>query len=358
MPKHVVVPSLVSLACAMALDAHAQQAAPAPADAASAPRSVATLDTVVVTSQKRREDVKKVPLSVSVLSGDEVHENHITDFTDLARAVPNLSFSTQAGAGLATLEMRGVSSQAGSATVSIYLDDVSLTTRNIYSQGTAEPRFFDIDRVEVLRGPQGTLYGASSLGGVLKYVTHEPQFDSFEGRVRGSFETIDGGDTSYSGAAVANIPVSDKVAIRASGFYRQLGGFIDSIGTADSDVEKNINGSTVSGGRVSMLFKPSEAFSLQLTAFIQDIDSDASSSVDSDPVTGKTLYGDLTQSQYVPESTDVSYHVYNATAIWDLGFGDLTSATSYGENEQKFLVDFTTLLSGFFRQIAARIAAM
>jgi hypothetical protein len=125
-------------------------------------------------------------------------------------------------------------------------------------------------------------------------------------------------------------------------------GFIDSIGTADSDVEKNINGSTVSGGRVSMLFKPSEAFSLQLTAFIQDIDSDASSSVDSDSVTGKTLYGDLTQSQYVPESTDVSYHVYNATAIWDLGFGDLTSATSYGENEQKFLVDFTTLLSGFF----------
>ena len=88
---------------------------------------------------------------------------------------------------------------------------------------------------------------------------------------------------SYSGAAVANMPVSDSVAIRASGFYRNVGGFIDSIGTGGSDVADDINGSTVSGGRASMLFKPSETFSLQLTAFIQDIDNDASSGVDSDP---------------------------------------------------------------------------
>src|SRR6185312_3940642 len=115
---------------------------------------------------------------------------------------------------------------------------------------------FDIARVEVLRGPQGTIYGASSLGGVLKYVTVEPQFDSFQGRVRGSIETVDNGDMSYAGAAVVNAPVSDSIAFRASGFYRKLGGFIDSIGTGGSDVAKDINGSTVSGGRASMLFKP------------------------------------------------------------------------------------------------------
>ena len=85
-----------------------------------------------------------------------------------------------------------------------------------------------------------------------------------------------------------------------------------------------------------MLFKPSETFSLQLTAFIQDIDNDASSGVDSDYATGETLYGGLTQSQFVPEAADVSYRVYNATATWDLGFGDLTSATSYGENAQDY----------------------
>ena len=197
---------------------------------------------------------------------------------------------------------------------------------------------FDVARVEVLRGPQGTLYGASSLGGVLKYVTNEPQTDSFEGRVRGSFEIGRWRrHVLFRCRQWPTCPVSDSVAIRASGFYRNVGGFIDSIGTRrNSDVADNINGSTVSGGRASMLFKPSETFSLQLTAFIQDIDNDASSVVDSDSTTGETLYGGLTQSQFVPETADVSYRVYNATAIWDLGFADLTSATSYGDEHAGF----------------------
>ena len=114
--------SAIGFACLTALDARAQQA-PAPAEAASAPKST-TLDAVVITAQKRKEDVRKVPLSVSVVSGDAIQENHINDVTDLSRSVPNLSFSSQAGAGLSTLEIRGVSSQAGSATVSLYLDDV------------------------------------------------------------------------------------------------------------------------------------------------------------------------------------------------------------------------------------------
>ena len=96
-------------------------------------------------------------LAVSVVTGEAIQDEHINNLVDFTRAVPNLSYSTQAGAGLGTLEIRGIGSQAGSATVSIYLDDVSLTKRNLYSQGISEPRFFDIDRVEVLRGPQGTL---------------------------------------------------------------------------------------------------------------------------------------------------------------------------------------------------------
>ena len=120
-------------------------------------------------------------LAVSVVAGEAIQDEHINNLADLARAVPNLSYSTQAGAGLGTLEIRGISSQAGSATVSIYLDDVSLTTRNLYSQGMAEPRFFDIDRVEVLRGPQGTLYGPSSLGGTIKFISNQPDPRTFSG---------------------------------------------------------------------------------------------------------------------------------------------------------------------------------
>jgi len=308
------------------------------------------LDEVVVTAQKFSQSVVDVPLSISVLGGDDLERTQSLNIQDYVKMVPGLQL-TQSMPGQGRLSMRGINTGGVASTVGVYVDETTFGSSSGLANGailTGDFDTFDVARVEVLRGPQGTLYGASSLGGVLKYVTNAPQFDSFEGRVRGSFESVDGGDTSYSGAAAVNIPVSDKVAIRASGFYRNLGGFIDSIGTADSDVADDINGSTVSGGRASMLFKPSEAFSLQLTAFIQDIDNDAASVVDSDSLTGKTLYGGLTQSQYVPESTDISYRVYNATAVWDLGFADLTSATSYGENEQTFVVDFTTLLSGVF----------
>jgi len=311
------------------------------------------LDEVIVTAQKVSQSVIDVPLSISVLGSDDLERTQSLNIQDYVKLVPGLQL-TQATPGFGRLVLRGINTGGAASTVGVYVDETTFGSSSGLANGAiiaGDFDTFDIARIEVLRGPQGTLYGASSMGGVLKYVTNEPQFDSFEGRVRGSVESVDGGDMSYSGAAVANMPVSDSVAIRASAFYRNVGGFIDSIGTGGSDVADDINGSTVSGGRASMLIKPSETFSLQLTAFVQDIDSDASNGVDSDAVTGETLYGGLTQSQFVPETADVSYRVYNATAIWDLGFGDLTSATSYGTLNQDFRVDFTTLLRQFFGPI-------
>jgi len=312
------------------------------------------LDEVVVTAQKVSQSVIDVPLSISVLGADDLERTQSVNIQDYVKLVPGLQL-TQAQPGFGRLALRGINTNGVASTVGVYVDETSFGSSSGLANGAVlagDFDTFDVARVEVLRGPQGTLYGASSLGGVLKYVTNEPQIDSFEGRVRGSFESVDGGDMSYSGAGVVNIPVSDSVAIRASGFYRSVGGFIDSIGTVDeasgatSDVADDINGSTVSGGRASMLFTPSETFSLQLTAFIQDIDNDASSGIDSDYATGDTLYGGLTQSQFVPEAAGISYRVYNATAIWDLGFADLTSATSYGKNQQDYRQDITMLLGG------------
>jgi iron complex outermembrane receptor protein len=308
------------------------------------------LDEVVVTAQKVSQSVIDVPLSISVLGSDDLEKTQSLNLQDYVKLVPGLQL-TQSQPGFGRLVMRGINTGGSASTVGVYVDETTFGSSSGLANGAilaGDLDTFDLARVEVLRGPQGTVYGASSLGGVLKYVTNEPQFDSFEGRVRGSFESVDSGDMSWSGAAVANMPVSDSVAIRASGFYRNVGGFIDSIGTGGSDVADNINESTVSGGRASMLITPSETFSLQLTAFVQNIKNDASNNVDSDPMTGETLYGDLTQSQFVPETADVSYRVYNATAIWDLGFAALTSATSYGEAAQEFRLDFTTILRNAF----------
>jgi len=331
--------SMVATAVAAALMTHSAWA--------QEDKEVSNLDEVVVTAQKFSQSVIDVPLSISVLGGDDLERTQSSSFQDYVKLVPGLQL-TQDSQGFGRLTLRGINTGGVASTIGVYVDETPFGSSSGLVNGaviTGDFDTFDVSRIEVLRGPQGTLYGASSLGGVLKYVMNEPDFDSFAGRAQGSFDTVDHGGMSYSGAAVVNVPVSDSVAIRASGFYRKSGGFVDSIGTAGSDVTNDINDSAVSGGRAAMLFKPSEAFSLQLTAYLQDIESKGSNAVDSDSLTGESLYGGLTQSRYVPEDSDVAYRVYSATLDWDLGFGSLTSATSYGTLDQDFRVNFTTLLS-------------
>src|SRR5581483_2089453 len=137
------------------------------------------LQEVIVTAEKRDESIKTVPLSMTAIGAADLAERHIQNFQDLSAEVPNLSFSSLGGEGLSNLEIRGISSQAGTATVAVYLDDISLTARNLYTDGAAEPRVFDLERVEVLRGPQGTLYGASALGGTIRFITQQPSLTRF-----------------------------------------------------------------------------------------------------------------------------------------------------------------------------------
>ncbi|MFL6664752.1 MAG: TonB-dependent receptor, partial [Rhizobacter sp.] len=349
MPKNIFAPSVISLACVIALDAHAQQAAPVPADAASAPRSV-TLDTVLVTSQKRTEDVKKVPLSVSVISGETVQQNHITDFTDLTRAVPNLSYSTQAGAGLATLEIRGVSSQAGSATVSIYLDDVSLTTRNIYSQGTAEPRFFDIDRVEVLRGPQGTLYGASSLGGTIKFISRQPDLRTFSGTAYSEVSSTSHGGTNYMLQGVLNVPLSkDTMGLRIGVQTGRDSGYIDQVSPSTlSVIDKGINSAHWDVLKLALKTQVGSAWTVTPALFYQRYKSDdidaAYLSVGDYQITniGAPLARFQT-SKIVREPATDTLTVPSLTVTGDLGFADFTGVLSGYTRRFKRVQDGTSI---------------
>src|SRR5690606_13248618 len=289
-----------------------------------------------------------VPQSVSVVSGDALENVQATNFADYLKLVPGLQLN-QTTPGFGRLVLRGVNTGGVASTVAVYQDETTFGSSSGLANGAilaGDFDTFDIERIEVLRGPQGTIYGASSMGGVLKYVTRKPDTSALEVRARASIETVNGGDESYLGSAVVNLPLGQTVAFRASGFYRDFGGFIDSIGTAGSDIEKDINSSKSYGGRASVLFKPSENFSVQLSAYLQNLKTDASNSVDSDPATGRTLYGRLSQSQFVPEFTDVRYRVYSAVVDADLGFANLVSATSYSSLSQSFRGDLTTQYGG------------
>ncbi len=302
---------------------------------------------IIVTAQKRDQLLIDVPQSVSVVSGAALERQQALNFQDYLKLVPGLQLN-QDTQGVGRLVLRGINTGGVASTAAVYVDETNFGSSSGQANGAIQAGdfdTFDVSRIEVLRGPQGTLYGASSLGGVLKFVTNAPQMASVEARGRTSVETVNGGDLSYFSSALINVPLGDKLAVRATGFYRKFGGFIDSIGTAGSDVDKNINDSKSYGGRGSLLFKPSDSFSVRLTAFVQSIANDASTAIESDDATARRLYGRPSQSQYVPEFTDVKYRVYSGTASLDLGFADLISATSYSTIDQRFRSDFTAQFS-------------
>jgi iron complex outermembrane receptor protein len=300
-------------------------------------------DIIIVTAQKRAQVLQDVPQSVSVVGGEALERNSAQSFQDYLKLVPGLQ-ATQSNPGEARLTLRGINTGGVAATVATYIDETPFGSSTSLVNGgvlAAELDTYDMSRIEVLRGPQGTLYGANSLGGVLKYVTNAPNPDRVEARARGGVETVDGGDLSYLASGMVNVPLSDTMAIRATGFYRDMSGFIDSIGTGGSVVEKNINGYKSYGGRVSALFEPSPVLSVRLTAVLQNIEGGAGNAVESDPLTFGTLYGGFTQSVYVPVFSDVDYRLYSGTITGDLGFADVTSITSFGKLRQVKRDDYT-----------------
>jgi iron complex outermembrane receptor protein len=336
----------------------------AAAAAAAQTESATSLNEVVVTAQKRSEALAEIPMSVSVIGGETLERQQITNFEGLASMVPGLSL-TSSTPGVTRVTMRGINTGGVASTVGIYLDDVPFGS----SSGLANAAIlsgdidtFDMARVEVLRGPQGTLYGASALGGVIKYVANAPSTDGFEGRLQGSIEDVAGAGMGYGINGLVNIPMGDSFAVRASGFYRSTGGYIDSIGTGpiptlqDPTVnivdgtlrEGDINDYEVVGGRVSALLTPSENFSLDLSVHYQDINSDNQGAFEVDPASLEPAGGRRVASRYHNEPTDIEYRLYSATIDWDLGGVSLQSVTSYSEFLDDFERDAATLvLFGF-----------
>lgn len=298
---------------------------------------------VIVTAQKRAQTLIDVPQSVSVISGGALERQQAVTFEDYQKLVPGLNLQ-ESSPGEARLVLRGINTGGVASTVATYVDETPFGSSSGQVNGAilaGEFDTFDIARIEVLRGPQGTLYGASSLGGVVKFVTALPETDHVEARARGEVESTEGGDISYQGSALLNVPLSSDLAVRASGFYRNYGGFIDSIGTAGSRVDNNINRDQSYGGRASLLFKPTDKLSIRLSALVQNLDDRAPTLAEADNFTLIPLYGRLSQSEYVPQSRNIDYRLYNGTLNWDFGFASLLSSTSYATQNEAIEEDET-----------------
>ena len=291
----------------------------------------ADLEEIVVTAQKQEQKLSETPLSVTALSSKNLDALAATQFRDFANSVPGLTFTTT-GAGATQINLRGISSGgAASPTVGVYVDEVPYGSSTSFAgagQLALDAGLFDLNRVEVLRGPQGTLYGASTMGGLLKYVTTTPDLHEFGGTARAGLSSTDEGDINYDVASALNLPFgSDKAAARIGGFYSHDGGYVDSLGLGQEDV----NQADIYGGRADLLLQPTDALSIRLNAYMQKIDRDGTNEVAYDYATATALDGDLEQQTILPQSFEQQFDLYSGTVVYDFGPATLTSVTSYQE---------------------------
>jgi len=319
--------------------AFAGLALPVASYAAAAP---ATVQELVVTAEKRESNLRDVPQSVTAISGDSLDVKRAVTFEDYVTTVPGMNLiSAQPGAN--RLVLRGINAGGVSATIGTYVDETPYGSVTGLSNGAVlapDLDTFDMQRVEVLRGPQGTLYGASSLGGLLKFVTNPPDPARFAARIEADAAGTESGSLGGSVKGLINAPLGDKAALRVSAYSSDQPGWIDD----PIRHAKNVNSARYSGAKASLLFRPTDKFTVRLSAVGQDITSKGTSTMDVDRLTLEPLYGDLTQSRTFASPNKVAYRIYNGTADYDLGFANLLSATSYATLRQDSNGDATAQL--------------
>ncbi len=341
--------SLLAL-CLAATVAEAQAQARAQAPATTAEPDDATSGEIVVTASKRGEKLRNVPSAITVLGGDELDNLGVQTVRDYATLTPGLVVEDTGAPGYGKVSIRGLTtgSLQQSATTVYYLDDVPFTSSSANGGGSfiaPEPELADIDRIEVLKGPQGTLYGASSLGGVIRLISKRPDPSHFSGSARAELTAIDGGGTGYSLSSTLNIPlVSDRLAVRATGFYRRAPGFVDNIGTGT----RNVNESVAKGARLAIGWTPTDRLTIDAVGMIQDIDTKGLAAEHVAPGTFTPVYGTRKYSNFFNAPTNVKYRLASITGKYDVGVGQVIATAAYLESELHVDRDVTSTYAPFF----------
>jgi iron complex outermembrane recepter protein len=356
--RYIRIAALASVALAAPQLAFAQ--------AASVPTDTDTTD-IIVTATRKSESLSKVPLSVSAFSQETLDQRGIRDFGDVIRQTPGVTF--EATNTTTNISIRGINSTVGASTTGIYIDDTPIQVRALgYSGGNVYPLIFDLERVEVLRGPQGTLFGAGSEGGTIRFITPQPGLDSTTGYARAEVALTENGGASYeAGAAVGTPLVTDKLGVRISGYYRRNGGFVDRVKFEDKSlVEANANYDENYVGRIAFTWSPDPA--LKITPSVNYQETYTNDSPESwDNIRADLTHTDAPFSDYgrgkilngnrVQESGRDRFVIPAINVQYSFGEIDLIALASYFDRKQTFKADYTTFDQSLFTGITLPIFA-
>jgi len=304
------------------------------------------LEEIVVTAQKREERLQDVPLSITALSGELLSRTQSYRFEDYVGKVPGL-LVVDSGAVGSQLVIRGISSGSSSinSSVTTYIDETPYTAEGLFAGSnivTPNLDTFDMQRIEVLRGPQGTLYGANALGGLLKYVTNAPDPAAFAAKVEIGGSSVEHGATGFDVHGMVNLPLTDHAALRLVGYDTYYPGFIDDPQRGVTD----INGSHFSGSRLSLLYAPNTGFSIRLNVLFQQRSWGDNNNEDVNPGTLTPIAGNLIQQNLIAQPGEVKTHLYNLTLKWDTPVAKILSTTSYSDFHLDSVLDYSKQIDG------------
>ena len=347
--------------------------APAYAAEAEQPAAADGGAEIIVTANKRESTIQKTPMSITAVTGEQLQNRGIARLEDAIRSVPSVTVRS-AGPGQTELSMRGLAAAGGSApTVGFYLDDIALTPPvGSWSRTVIDPSLYDLARVEVLRGPQGTLYGGGSMGGTIRLITNQPKLDEFGGSVSIDGSMTKGGNKPNGTLSVAlNIPLlKDKAAFRLAATESYVGGWIDRVvvdpfpfptgsgcapfqGCDRGAVEnapvakrfKNVNWTHTTNVRGTLLVKPTDNITSTTTGLIQYTRQGGANTFDVPP--GEKYMAHFQPFDIAEPYRDKFWLIGNSTAI-DMNFATLTFVTSYWKRNQALTQDTTEAYQNYF----------
>jgi outer membrane receptor protein involved in Fe transport len=332
----------------------------------SAGKDTTSLEEIVVTAEKRESTVQKTPISMTAISEAEILARGMSDFRDIAQETPGVSMKTS-GPGQTEFEMRGLTATGGfSPTVGFYIDDAPLTAPSQAAQGkvVVDPDLYDLNRVEVLRGPQGTLYGSGSMGGTIKMVTNPPELNTVAVSAQTKESDTDGGGFNYGGSAMLNLPLAqDVAAVRFVGTYKYTSGWIDRVVLNPFPVETNggstrgdvltapvqarytdVNWEELQGGRVTLLLQLGDRMSITSGVMYQKIHTGGPMTIDDPPGNVYAHY----QPFDIAEPLEDNFSIYTLTLKYHFDGADLTSATAKWNRHDEQTQDISETIQALF----------
>lgn len=319
-----------------------------------------SLDSVTVTATRRREPVREVPMQVNVMKAETLERAGAKNLADYVAEQPGVNLTSSGSVG-GTLTMRGLTMGPvqGIATVGVYVDDVATGLSSAGANGGNTPLdmgMLDLSHIEVLRGPQGTLYGAGAMSGVLKYVTNQPDTMEFAGSVRLGTSWTQGGGPGFTTSAVLNVPIKEDVAaVRFAAFTDQLGGSYDASGLASG---RNIDRGHTDGGRVSLLLTPTRELTVRLTGTVQDVHRKGLGFEEMDKRTLRPWGRERTRQLSANESVRNLTQLFGLDVEYDFGWARLNSITSAQDVKINNTVDVTGLYGPALSALRVPVASV